>query len=170
LPTATDAVDGLCPVTCAPASGTTFPVTTKTVTCTASDLSRNNAAVTFTVAVVYQAPGDGTFFKQPINPDGSSIFKAGSTIPVKFQLTGASASITNLVARLLVAKVSSGIVGTDSELSSNAAPDGGNQFRYDASANQYVFNLSTKSMSTGTWTIRADLGDGVDHSVKVSLK
>src|SRR5438309_8185892 len=30
---------------------------------------------------------------QPLNPDGSSVFKAGSTVSVKFQLTGASASL-----------------------------------------------------------------------------
>ena len=42
--TATDAVDGTDPVTCAPASGTTFPVGHTIVTCTAQDAAGNQAA------------------------------------------------------------------------------------------------------------------------------
>jgi uncharacterized repeat protein (TIGR03803 family) len=42
---------------------------------------------------------------QPLNADGSSIFKLGSTIPVKFKLTGACAGITNLIAKIYVAKI-----------------------------------------------------------------
>jgi hypothetical protein len=50
-PTATDAVDGTDPVGCAPASGSTFPVATTTVTCTATDAHGNSAHTTFTVTV-----------------------------------------------------------------------------------------------------------------------
>jgi len=50
---------------------------------------------------------------QPINVDGSSIFKSGSTIPVKFRLTGASAACPTAVAKLLYAKVADGIAGTE---------------------------------------------------------
>jgi hypothetical protein len=50
-PTATDVVDGDVPVTCAPASGSTFAVGTTTVTCTAQDASGNAGSATFGVAV-----------------------------------------------------------------------------------------------------------------------
>ena len=66
-------------------------------------------------------------FLQPIDPPDAnrvskSIFKAGSTVPVKFRLTGAG--ITDLVATLLYAKVRNGIDGTDLEAVSTAAmPD-----------------------------------------------
>src|SRR5262249_11750996 len=122
------------------------------------------------VWVKVQAPTDGNFFLQPINPDGSSIFKKGSTVPVKFMLQGVSAGITNLVAKLTAAKVSNGIEGTALEAVSTSAADTGNQFRYDPSCNQSIFNLSTKSLTTGTWSLRADLGDGVTHQVNISLK
>jgi hypothetical protein len=169
LPTAVDVVDGVRPVSCSPPSGA-FPVNQSTVTCTSSDTHGNTATVTFTVWVTYQAPTDGSFFMQPINPDGSSIFKRGSTVPVKFALTGASAGIGNLVAKLYLAKVSNTIEGSYLEAVSNGASDSGNTFRYDPQAQQYVFNLSTTALATGTWSLRVDLGDGVVHQVNVSLR
>jgi hypothetical protein len=107
---------------------------------------------------------------QPINKDGSSIFKLGSTIPVKFQLTGASASTSSLVAHIYIAKVSNGVAGVEVEPSTNVNADAGNVFRYDASANQYIFNWGTKGLTEGTWQIRIDLGDGETHVVNVSLR
>jgi hypothetical protein len=165
---AVDAVDGALPAPCTRASGTTFPLGTTNVTCTATDRSGSVAKRSFTVSVKVQAPTDGTFFLQPINPDGSSIFKRGSTIPVKFRLTGASAGIKNLVAKLANAKVSNGITGTFVEAASTCGADSGNTFRYEGG--QYVFNLSTRSLATGTWSLKVDLGDGVVHAVNVSLK
>lgn len=49
--TATDNVDGALVPTCAPASGSTFPVGTTGVTCTATDSRRNSASAGFTVTV-----------------------------------------------------------------------------------------------------------------------
>jgi len=105
---------------------------------------------------------------QPINADNSSIFKLGSTIPVKFQLTGASANVTNLGATIFVAQMSGGIVGTEVEPESTSAADTGNTFRY--SNGQYIFNLNTRNLSQGTWQIRIDLLDGVSHTVLISLR
>jgi len=167
-PTATDDVDGPVGVTCTPPSGSIFAPGSTTVTCTASDSSGHTATVTFAVIVTYQAPTDGTFYAQPINPDGSSIFKLGSTVPVKFALTGASAGITNLVAKISVPKVSNGIEGSFVEATSTSGGDSGNTFRY--SSGQYIFNLSTKSLSQGTWAVKVDLGDGVDHTIHISLR
>src|SRR5262249_5771951 len=124
-PTAVDAVDGQRPVSCTPASGSTFAVGHSSVLCTASDVFGNQAPVTIPVWVQVQAASDGTFFGQPINSDGSSIFKRNATIPVKFRLLGASAGITNLKAKLLTAKVSSGVTGTYVEGDTNVAADGG---------------------------------------------
>ena len=51
-PTATDAVDGAVPVTCTPASGSTFTQASTAVTCSARDAAGNSAApVTFHVIV-----------------------------------------------------------------------------------------------------------------------
>ena len=51
-PTATDAVDGDLPVECSPASGSTFPPGTTTVSCSATDRAGNKAEGTFEVTVL----------------------------------------------------------------------------------------------------------------------
>jgi len=107
---------------------------------------------------------------QPIDADGLSVFKLGSTVPVKFRLVGASAGITDLVATLSVVRLTSNVTGTDIESVSTTAATTGNTFRYDASSSQYVFNLSTKSLSKGTWRLSIDLHDGVARSTTISLK
>ncbi|MGE5691782.1 MAG: HYR domain-containing protein [Pseudomonadota bacterium] len=56
LPTASDTVAGSVPVTCAPASGSTFPVGSTTVTCSASDGHGNTATSTGTVTVADRTP------------------------------------------------------------------------------------------------------------------
>ena len=97
---------------------------------------------------------------QPINSDCGSVFKLGSTIPVKFRLTGACDGNPNVVAKIYLAKITNSIIGSDVEASSTSAADSGNTFRYDPANGQYIFNLATKPLSAGTWQIRVDLGDG----------
>src|SRR5262249_48887203 len=71
---ANDVCAGPLPVTCSPASGSRFPLGPTTVTCNATDPSGNLGTKTFTVNVTYAFGG----FLQPINPDGTSIFRLGS--------------------------------------------------------------------------------------------
>lgn len=163
--TATDDVDGPVAVTCTPASGSQFPLGTTTVNCTATDAAGNTANASFQVNVTYSWSG----FLQPINADGSSVFKAGRTVPIKFQLTGASASITNAVAQISYTKVGDAS-GTVNEATSNGAGDSGNTFRYDATTSTYIFNWSTKGLASGTYQLKIDLGDGVNRTVNVRLR
>jgi hypothetical protein len=164
-PTATDDVEGSVPVTCMPASGSTFPLGTTTVQCQAKDSAGNTATGSFTVAVTYSWSG----VLQPLNADGSSVFKLGSTVPVKFQLTGASAGVQNAVAKFSYVQLSSRVAGTALKSSTTAAPTAGTLFRYDG-AGQYVYNWGTKGLTAGTYQLRMDLGDGAAHTVNVSLK
>jgi hypothetical protein len=53
---ATDLVDGTDPVTCTPASGSTFAIGTTTVTCTTTDTHGNTGAASFAVTVVDTTP------------------------------------------------------------------------------------------------------------------
>jgi len=163
---ASDLVDGPVPVNCSPPSGAQFAYGITVVSCSATDAHGNHATGSFQVKVTYPWSG----FLQPINPDGSSVFRLGSTVPVKFQLTGAASGITNLVATLSVAKVSGNVTGTYNEASSNAAPDSGNTFRYVPTSNLYIYNLSTSNLSIGTWSLQVDMGDGVLHTINISLR
>src|SRR5262249_4521400 len=107
---------------------------------------------------------------QPLNADGSSVFKAGSTIPVKFQLLDTGACPGNLTATLPHAKVSDGVAGPVNEADSTSAATTGNQFRYDGTSGQYVFNWSTKGLTSGTYELQINLGDGVIRTVRLGLK
>ena len=108
---------------------------------------------------------------QPINPDGSSVFKFGRTVPVKLQLTDASgAYVTDATVRIYLAKISDGVIGTEVEASSTSAASTGNTFRYDPEANQYIFNLGTRDLSKGTWQARIEVSDGASYFVVFSLK
>jgi hypothetical protein len=165
-PTASDIVDGAVAATCDKASGSIFKLGSTTVTRSATDAAGNTDTKSFTVTVT----AAWSNVLQPVNTDGSSIFKLGSTVPVKFQLTGASAGISNLSARLYLQRVGAGATGTVLEAISTSNATTGNLFRYDATSGQYIFNLNTKTLSTGAYQLRVDLGDSVSRTVNISLK
>jgi hypothetical protein len=48
--------------------------------------------------------------------------------------------------------------------------DSGNRFRFDASSNEYHFNLDTRVLSVGVWRIDVVLDDGTTHSVRIGLR
>ncbi|NHV97658.1 MAG: Ig-like domain repeat protein [Thaumarchaeota archaeon] len=110
---------------------------------------------TQTLQVIYNFIG----FLPPL---GSGTFKAGSTIPAKFQLTDYYGNyISDAKAQIWV----DSNPGTSSGSSNNE-----NYFRYDSTNNQYIFNLSTKGMSPGTYTITVTLDDGKAYSTTITLK
>lgn len=45
-----------------------------------------------------------------------------------------------------------------------------NYFRYDPTAGQYIYNLSTVGYTVGTYLLRAHLNDGTDHDVYISVR
>jgi hypothetical protein len=135
------------------------------VTCSATDTAGNPGTTSFRVAVTFSA----TKLLSPVNDDGSSIFKRNSTIPLRFQLTGASAGITDLTARVFISKISNQVLGDEIEAITTSTASTGNTFRYDAASGQYLFNLGTKGLTVGTYQIRIDMGDGVSRTAMVSL-
>ena len=78
LPTAIDNVDGSLPVTCAPASGSTFPLGTMRVTCTATDHAGNRSSSSFTVTVVDTVPP--TLSNLPANMTVNATMPAGAVV------------------------------------------------------------------------------------------
>jgi hypothetical protein len=166
--TATDDLSGIFSAAGTVPSGSpidTGTVGTKTFIVTATDNAGNTVTNTITYYVRYVFGG----ILQPINPDGSSIFKLGSTVPVKFELRDANGNfVTNAVATISMAKMSGSVAGTEVEAISTSAATTGNLFRL--TGNQYIFNLATKSLSTGTWQIRIQLNDGTSKYVMISLR
>jgi lysophospholipase L1-like esterase len=139
----------------------------KTVTETAIDNVGHETTKSCTTNVGYAYSG----ILQPINPDGTSIFKLGSTVPVKFSLADASnVPVGTAVANLSIAKVTNEIDGTYVEATSTSAATTGTLFRYDATSQQYIFNLGTKELSKGTWSLKVTLDDGNSYTQRISLK
>ena len=85
-------------------------------------------------------------------------------------MAGASQNITNLVAKLVVTKVSSSIQGSNNDTSDETVDDSGMTFTYQPGLKMYRYRWKTTDQTQGTYQLRADLGDGVVHQVNVSLK
>ena len=139
-PVTTDAVAGDGTANCTPASGSQFAVGSTKVTCTATD-GTNTSTSSFNVIVAYSWSN----FLQPINATGTqSVFKLGSTVPVKFNLTGASAGITDGTFYLKYFYVNPGDGLGEQEAVATTTGTTGTQFRY--SDGQYIYNWNTKGL------------------------
>jgi hypothetical protein len=107
--------------------------------------------------------------------DTSKAVKSGATLPVKLQLCNAggddqsSSAIT--VHAVSITRMSDSVSG-DVEDSGNANPD--NDFRFDSSLGStggYVFNLSTKGLTTGTYNLSFTVtGDTWNYSAPFQVK
>lgn len=145
----------------------TSKVGLNTQTITATDKAGNTVTKTITYIVKYAFSG----VLDPINKDGSSVFKAGSTIPVKFNLKNVSgAFVSTAVSSITYVKTSDKTLGTELEAISTSNATTGNLFRYDSTSNQYIFNFSTKGLTAGTYRFTIKLDDTSSYTVQVSLK
>lgn len=137
----------------------TSSVGSYTVSCMATDAAGNMVTASASYQVIY---GLCVLFDQ------TKAHKAGSTVPIKLQLCDAagsnvSAASINVHATNLVKldNTSSGTV----EDSGSANPN--DDFRYDSALNGYIFNMSTKGLTTGTWKLSFSV-DG-EHSGGYSI-
>ncbi|HJP91818.1 MAG TPA: DNA/RNA non-specific endonuclease [Pyrinomonadaceae bacterium] len=145
-----------------PTAGQTGHVYTLTVRVTDNGDPALYAERQFTVGVAYTWSN----LLAPVQAGG--VYKGGRTIPIKFQLTGASAGVTDAVVQLLLFKVNDSAVGDPVDVESTSAATTGNLFHYENG--QYVFNLNTAGMTAGTYQLQIDMGDGVLRAVNISLR
>ncbi|MBI4832925.1 MAG: PxKF domain-containing protein, partial [Candidatus Lindowbacteria bacterium] len=165
--TATDDVDGPVPVT-NNAPGI-FPAGLTTVAFSASDAAGNTSTCQASVRVTYEYSG----ILQPINADGSSIFKIGRAVPIKFKLYCSGATpVGSATATLSIFKITSSVTGTVTEVETVPLSEAntGNLFRYDPDEQQYIYNWSTRDLGPGTYKLRVNLDDGAIHEALLSLK
>ena len=88
--------------------------------------------------------------------DPAKAHRAGSTVPLRLQLCDAAG--TNLSSPEITL-TATGLVKLDGSAATAFAEDSGNAnpdqaFRYDSALGGYVFNLSTRGLSRGTWALR----------------
>lgn len=141
--------------------GTVNGVGSFTATCSGgSDNAGNLANASATYQVNY---GGLSGILQPINSDNSSVFSRGKAVPVKFQLAGDEYTGFNFSAwKLNPQQTSCTIDGNpvDGELEP-VVENPSNGFRYDAAADQYIYNANFKSMAVGTcWKVVVTLDSG----------
>jgi hypothetical protein len=169
---ASDALSGLsgaCAVTGASNPGA---VGAHTATATATDSAGNTTTVTASWSVVYMWSG----WLQPVNDTAhqgaaASVFKIGSTVPLKFNLTDVNgAAVSAASAPLWLAPVQLGAVADPiNDTGVTAAPDSGQTYRNNGGT--WMYNWSTKGLSSGFYyRVGALLPDGTTHYVIIALR
>ncbi len=165
-----------------PICTTTAPITTVgtyPITCTQGSLASEKydfeTFVPGTLKVIYHWSG----FLQPIddlvaNPsDTPSVFKAGSTVPVKLQLKAASGQTLQASTSpiWLPPQKGSALNSSIDESIYSAPGTTGNTFKWDPATSQYQYNWKTDKSQTGNWyKIFVKLDDGTIKSVVVGVK
>ena len=153
-------------------------VGTHPITC--SGVTSTNYQLTFvggTATVNYAAPGvcasgPGHLILAPINADGSSVFTASTTtsIPVQFRVcdaNGAAVSTGAVVTNFrLLQKITGGVA-------TNLNQFQGTAFTFDATAQDWLFNLSTSNPTNlaagSTYVYQITLADGTTINFQFSM-
>jgi hypothetical protein len=173
---ATDVTSGLAaPVTGTQSGGTANGVGTFTYVATATDKAGNVGTAVVTYSVVY---GYGTtLFLQPVNDTAhqtglsTSIFNAGQTIPMKFQLKNAAGTVIQAgSAPKWLNPVKGGATTAAVNESSYTAPETvGGTYTWDGT--QYQFNWKTDKTQAGSyWRVGVTLDDGQTYFVNIGLR
>ena len=108
--------------------------------------------------------------KQPINADGSSVFSVKrGVVPVTFTLTSNGVATCQLPpATISLIRTAGAAPGPIDESTYLLASDNGSNFRI--SNCQYIYNLATSSLGTGTYKVKILIGGTVVGSGTFGLK
>ena len=133
---------------------------TFTATCGgARDVAGNTASASATYTVGY---GFGGFLPPVDNPPAVNSGRAGRTYPVKWRLTGAGGApvrALSAVAGMTYQTTACSAFGGASTAPLEAESTGGTELRYDAVADQYVYNWQTPG-TAGCYTLLLTLDSG----------
>jgi hypothetical protein len=139
------------------------------------DANYNGSSASNSLHVGYNFSG----FLQPINDTAHqvgvqmSVFKAGSTVPVKFQLMDATGHIVQAnTLPIWLTPVNAGpLAASVNETTYTDSPSSGSAFRWDPTSQQYIYNWNTaKSQAGSYWQIGVKLDDGSTQYVMIGLK
>ena len=150
------------PVANATALDTTQPGTVNFVVNATDNVGNGStAAASYTVAYAICAQYDPT-----------KVRRAGSVVPLRIQLCDAAGSNLSAsgitVTATALTRVGSTVTGV-LEDAGNANPD--SNFRFDAAASLYIFNLSTQGLASGTWKVTFTVaGDPTLHSAHFQIQ
>ena len=160
-------------LTCTTTALTNSPVGSYPITC--SGQTSSNYTITYvpgTLSIIF-APNAGRTVLAPVAADGTSVFKAGRTVPIKFQVfdvNGVSIGTPGTVSSFRIIDVIAGTVTTPVDLPvASTTPD--TTFRFDPVAQQWIFNLDTSGLTAGsTYVFRIGLSDGSHIDFQFGLR
>ena len=167
--TTTDATSGVqSTATLATTGGSANGVGSFTATCSGAVDNAGNAgvkAVTYTVNY-----GGVSGILQPINPDNTSIFKRGQAVPVKFMLAGDEYTGFDTSAWTIkrLAAPCGSFDADDAIVESVSSNTPATAFRYDSSADQYIYNADMKTTTVGScymFRVTLDSGQVLDSAI-----
>lgn len=132
----------------------------------------SNGSVQSSSGAVYRVnvPPYVASVQQPINPEGSSVFKANrGVVPVKFSLTYGGTATCNLPpATISIARTSGADPGPIDESAYLLPSDIGSNFRIDSC--QYIYNLATGMLGTGNYVAKIWINGNVVGSATFGLR
>ena len=154
--TAEDALSGVASCT---VTGHGSTVGTHTMTATAVDNAGNRETSSRSYSVLaWTARG----FYSPVDMNGVvNTVKAGSTVPLKFEVFAGSTELTDvaIVSEIKVSKITVPTATPTDEIEITAT--GGTSLRYDSIGGQFIYNWSTKGLTAGQcYQITLKLQDG----------
>ena len=147
-----------------------------TVTVTVTDDDGDSDSDTASVSLTWNDSG----ILQPINATGTpSVFKLGSTIPVKIRITDCNGTVVSSLAPTIDLRRFDPTPASDvTEAPPAASADAGNTMRWSADGQQNIFNLSTKrsqfnggsDLTQGTYLLKIWVGTQLQETVSFDIK
>jgi hypothetical protein len=146
----------------------TFAPGTYTVLVNAADADGGTSSAPLAGAVSHQYRTSGLM--EPVDADGSSVFRLGSTIPLKIVVTDCDgALVTNLSPDVDLTKVDTSPEGAVNEVESSSAADDGDNMRWSTA--MYIYNLSSKrSEFCASGSLMCSDGDLTPGTYAVTIK
>ena len=142
-----------------------------------TDRAGNVGSATATYIVQYVSVGAclgaaGHQILDPVNADGTSVFRRGRTVPAKFRVcdaNGTSIGAGDVVTDFRLVQVIAGTVADVNEVVPSTTPD--QAFRWAGADQQWIFNMDTSGLTTNrTYVYRISLNDGSSITFKFGVR
>ncbi len=164
---AQDAVSGTLPVTCNPASGSTFAIGTTSVNCSATDAAGNTATGSFSIKVQRTLKG----FYQPVDMWRTlNTVKNGATVPLKFEVFagGTELTSTDIIKPISVRSMDCNTLAASDEI--EVTTSGSTSLRYDSTSGQYIYNWQTPKQAGTCYLVTVTTVDGAQQNAQFKLR